>query len=84
MGSRGTDPAEILRNDILTVRDDQRAAQQQLDEACAAEVSALHLLDSARAVQCRCRLRIEEDAQAISSLQDEIAALAPRQRRTAE
>lgn len=74
------DPAERMRRDILTVREDQRAAQQHLEEACAAEVSALHLLDSARAVQHRCRLRIEEDAQAISSLQDEIAGQVPRHR----
>lgn len=76
MRSRGNDPAEILRRDVLAEREEQRRCQQQLDEAVAAELSALHCLDTARSVQCRCRLQIETHAAAISSLQDELADLA--------
>lgn len=72
-----------LEADIVRVRFDQVALQLQLDDAVTAEVRAMELTDGARAVQARCRRQIEEHAQAISSLQDEISALVPTPRQGA-
>ena len=69
-----------LEADIVRVRFDQVAAQLQLEEAVTAEIRGLALVDGARAVQARCRRMVEEYAQAISSLQDEITELVPKQR----
>jgi hypothetical protein len=69
-----------LECSILATRESQRAAQHQLEDAVTAELHALHLLDAARSVQTRCRRQVEELAAAVSSLQDELAALVPKQR----
>ena len=69
-----------LECSILAVREQQRCAQVQLEEAVEAELRGLHVVDSARAVQERCRRQVREFADAISSLQDELAELLPRQR----
>lgn len=66
-----------LEADIVRARFDQVAWQHQLEEFVSAEVRGLALVDSARAGQTLARRHIEENAQAISSLQDEISALIP-------
>ena len=82
-GAKPETPAQrrdSLEQQILEVRHEQRARQYQLEEAVTAELQALTLLDQSRGVQDRCRRKVAECAEAISSLQDEISALIPRQR----
>lgn len=68
-----------LEVDILATRERQRLSQQQLEEAVSAEIHALHLLDASRSIQERARRQVGEFADAISSLQDELALIpAPR------
>lgn len=83
LGRKGptvTEQVGLLERNIVTVRADQRAAQHQLEEAVSTEIRALALLDASRAIQTRCRRKVTEYAEAICSLQDEIAALIPKQR----
>lgn len=75
----GTDAARLER-DIVTVRDEQRCLEHQLEDAIQSEIRGMSMADGARANQSRCRRLIEERAQAICSLQDELRDLPePRQ-----
>jgi len=69
-----------LEGAIQKVRADQRHLEAQLSDAVINELRGMAMVDAARAVQGRYKRLIEEHAQAISSLQDEIAELIPKQR----
>jgi len=79
-GGNVVEQVERLERDIIKVRAEQVALQHQLEDAVTTELRSMAAVDASRAIQTRCRRMIEEHAQAISSLQDEIAALIPRQR----
>jgi hypothetical protein len=73
-----------LEGDITKNRFDQVALQHQLEEAVQAEVRGMAMVDASRAIQGRCRRMIEDKAQEISRLQDEIADLIPKPRDRAD
>jgi len=69
-----------LEASILKVRGEQLALEHQRADAIEQEHRALAMVDAARAIQGRCDRLIEERADAIGTLQDEIAALIPKPR----
>lgn len=82
MWSRGSVQAKVaqLEGTITVTRAQQRDLQHRLEEAVTVELRALAQLDTAQAIQTECRAKIEECAQAISAMQDQIAELIPGQR----
>lgn len=83
MRSKPENPAQriaTLQAGMVRTLEDQRAFEMQQSEAINAEARALHLLDQSRAVQSRCKTKIEECIDGIRSMEDEIAQL-PKQRR---
>lgn len=70
-----------LEGEIGKINIELISIRHQREDAIAAEIRALGLLDAAHSIQARCLTQIDERLEAISSLRTEIHDLLPQQRK---